>query len=409
MKLQKNLLCVIFSLLILSVSAIVPVIAADTEDDKTVTVEGYYNYDFAVSVFNLLNQEREKNGLNPLVLDENITAKSMLRAAECSVYFDHTRPNGKSFYTVFDKEDLDNYSGENIAWGQITPEEVMEDWMNSEGYRKNILNPYFTNVGIGVCESKKSNIYWVQDFMEKDNPGEAEYIPSGKEYVSVEIDLKREEAVSENPLPKAVSFNEENVFNGDADMTVIVFGRPTCGNTMSTLNSLSESDLLKNDKVKFYFADIDNNRPDTINIFAENMNIPEIVFCYDTTNSASNMMWENITSSSVQLPVIVYFDKNKNAVACDTGFKTAKQISDTLENAYKSNEPDNPGVERIAGDVNDDCKVDMKDVTRLQKYINKWDVTIKEDNSDVNGDEKITMKDIVLLQKYINKWDVVLK
>ena len=51
----------------------------------------------------------------------------------------------------------------------------------------------------------------------------------------------------------------------------------------------------------------------------------------------------------------------------------------------------------------------MKDVTRLQKYINKWNVEIKEQNSDVNGDGDITMKDIILLQKYINKWDVVLK
>ncbi len=72
-------------------------------------------------------------------------------------------------------------------------------------------------------------------------------------------------------------------------------------------------------------------------------------------------------------------------------------------------EPVNYDGEFIPGDVNYDGKVNMKDVTRLQKYINKWDVEIKEENCDVNGDNKITMKDIILLQKYINKWDVVLK
>ena len=63
----------------------------------------------------------------------------------------------------------------------------------------------------------------------------------------------------------------------------------------------------------------------------------------------------------------------------------------------------------MAGDINSDGKVDKNDVDLLQQYLNRYDVTIAEDNTDVTGDGVINMKDIVLLQQYINKWDVVLK
>lgn len=46
------------------------------------------------------------------------------------------------------------YGAENIAWGQRTGKEVLRDWMNSPGHRRNILGLY-THVGIG-----KSGGYW---------------------------------------------------------------------------------------------------------------------------------------------------------------------------------------------------------------------------------------------------------
>ncbi len=49
--------------------------------------------------------------------------------------------------------------GENLARGQRTPEEAMEDWMNSPGHRRNILSNRFDEIGIGI-----SGNYWVQDF-----------------------------------------------------------------------------------------------------------------------------------------------------------------------------------------------------------------------------------------------------
>lgn len=48
---------------------------------------------------------------------------------------------------------------ENIAAGQATPEAVMRTWMNSTGHRANILDPRFTDIGVGyVGELQLVNI-----------------------------------------------------------------------------------------------------------------------------------------------------------------------------------------------------------------------------------------------------------
>jgi uncharacterized protein YkwD len=56
-------------------------------------------------------------------------------------------------------------AGENIAYGQRTPEEVMNAWMNSSGHRANILNPSYNQIGVGVAKSANGTFYWTQEFI----------------------------------------------------------------------------------------------------------------------------------------------------------------------------------------------------------------------------------------------------
>ena len=49
--------------------------------------------------------------------------------------------------------------GENIAKGQLTSKQVMEDWTNSPPHRANILHPQFEEIGIGLFGD-----IWVQNF-----------------------------------------------------------------------------------------------------------------------------------------------------------------------------------------------------------------------------------------------------
>lgn len=51
-------------------------------------------------------------------------------------------------------------AGENIAWGQNSPDSVMKSWMNSSGHKKNILNNKFTDIGCGMSLSEDGKLYW---------------------------------------------------------------------------------------------------------------------------------------------------------------------------------------------------------------------------------------------------------
>lgn len=55
-------------------------------------------------------------------------------------------------------------AGENIAYGQSTPAEVMNGWMNSSGHRANILKSDFKEIGIAAFY-KNGRYYWVQLFI----------------------------------------------------------------------------------------------------------------------------------------------------------------------------------------------------------------------------------------------------
>ena len=125
---------------------------------QQVALSGDESYSEAFSVLTLVNQERSKNGLKPLVMNQSLMDTAMLRAAECAVCFSHTRPNGS---TCMSANTL--MSGENIAFNQKNADDVMNSWMNSTGHRENILSGDYTTIGVG-CFKNNGIITWVQCF-----------------------------------------------------------------------------------------------------------------------------------------------------------------------------------------------------------------------------------------------------
>jgi uncharacterized protein YkwD len=56
-------------------------------------------------------------------------------------------------------------TGENIAYGPESAEEVVAGWLASPGHCENIMDPRFQNIGVGLATGKKrGQIYWVQNF-----------------------------------------------------------------------------------------------------------------------------------------------------------------------------------------------------------------------------------------------------
>ena len=119
---------------------------------------------FAVEVLNLVNAERAKVGVAPLRLADDLQEAAAIRASEIIQNFSHTRPDGSDCFTVMQYRG--RTCGENIAAGHATAEETVEQWMDSEYHRENILNPEFSELGVGYAYEDYSTYhhYWVQLF-----------------------------------------------------------------------------------------------------------------------------------------------------------------------------------------------------------------------------------------------------
>lgn len=123
---------------------------------------------FEKEVVRLTNIERSKNGLKPL--NENWELSRVARFKSQDMidrrYFDHTSPTYGSPFTMMKNFEIRyTAAGENIAYGQRTPEEVVNGWMNSPGHRANILNANFTQIGVGFAKTSSGTPYWTQMFI----------------------------------------------------------------------------------------------------------------------------------------------------------------------------------------------------------------------------------------------------
>jgi uncharacterized protein YkwD len=56
-------------------------------------------------------------------------------------------------------------AGENIAYGNVSADQMMTMWMNSPGHRANILNPSFTRIGVGAVRTTSGRWWATQDFV----------------------------------------------------------------------------------------------------------------------------------------------------------------------------------------------------------------------------------------------------
>jgi uncharacterized protein YkwD len=81
-------------------------------------------------------------------------------------YFDHRGSNGSQPKDRVLRAGYEpRLSGENIAFGPESAEEVVAGWLDSPGHCANIMEPRFEHIGVGLATGRKRNrIYWVQTF-----------------------------------------------------------------------------------------------------------------------------------------------------------------------------------------------------------------------------------------------------
>lgn len=110
---------------------------------------------------------KKSNKLKALKRDKSLEETAKKRAKELAKCYDHVRPNGKDCFSIYPKKF--RCLGENIACGQQSVSEVMEDWIEEDetyygqGHRRNMLYKHFKKVGV-ACYEYKGYKYWVQCF-----------------------------------------------------------------------------------------------------------------------------------------------------------------------------------------------------------------------------------------------------
>ena len=133
----------------------------DTGSEPADTVAAYEQ-----EVFDLVNQIREENGLEPFVYNETLaeTARAHSQDMIDRNFFDHTNPDGKSPFDRMRDNGLSySMAAENIAMGYPSPEAVVEGWMNSDGHRANILGGC-EELGVGLALGGSYGYHWTQCF-----------------------------------------------------------------------------------------------------------------------------------------------------------------------------------------------------------------------------------------------------
>jgi uncharacterized protein YkwD len=119
-------------------------------------------------VFDLVNDYRREHGLKPL---SEITVVDNVAEAHSRQMAGHHIPLGHAGFEKRYKQIGSSMSGikgmaENVAYGHLTAEEVVDLWLGSKGHRKNIQGDY-NKTGIGIVRDAKGQLYFTQIFVLK--------------------------------------------------------------------------------------------------------------------------------------------------------------------------------------------------------------------------------------------------
>ncbi len=114
----------------------------------------------------LVNIERAKVGAGPLVMDVTIVPVARAHSLDMWMrqYFAHENPDGESPFDRMEEGGVKfQAAGENLALARSL-DQAHVGLMNSPGHKRNILDPVYTRVGIGVIDGGIYGKMFTQNF-----------------------------------------------------------------------------------------------------------------------------------------------------------------------------------------------------------------------------------------------------
>ena len=177
---KKNSVKILSVLLaVLLLGGMVP-LAAAAEEAQTVmvSVKGTHippNMEAVLEKINAIRQEVMGESYTPLEWSADLETAARLRAAEASVFYSDTRPNGQNWDTVFAEADAQNGKAENLAWnaGDETADamqQAVELWYAekaayekdkndpSAGHYAALIDPTYKTIGIAAFQGEGSEL-----------------------------------------------------------------------------------------------------------------------------------------------------------------------------------------------------------------------------------------------------------
>jgi uncharacterized protein YkwD len=115
----------------------------------------------------LVNEQRRRYGCPDVGPDERLAAAARGHAEDMVErgYFAHRSPAGeRAGDRITDEGYRWSRFAENIARGQDSAAEVVDDWMDSPPHRANILDCRLAELGVGLTFDRTRKPYWVQNF-----------------------------------------------------------------------------------------------------------------------------------------------------------------------------------------------------------------------------------------------------
>jgi uncharacterized protein YkwD len=110
----------------------------------------------AENIIKLTNQERQASGLNTLTSNQLLTQAATAKGQAIleSQNFSHNIDNKKFSSWIRDVGYNYSYVGENLAIDFTASEEIIKAWENSPLHKKNLLSPYYQEIGVAAVDGK---------------------------------------------------------------------------------------------------------------------------------------------------------------------------------------------------------------------------------------------------------------
>jgi uncharacterized protein YkwD len=112
-------------------------------------------------VLALTNVQRTSRGLRPLALSACADGYADAWATRLSQVGSLSHQPLRPILTACRARGV----GENVAYGNVTPEQLVAMWMASPGHRTNLLKPGFTHIGVGAVATAGGRVHGVQVFL----------------------------------------------------------------------------------------------------------------------------------------------------------------------------------------------------------------------------------------------------